>query len=151
MRKPTTVAFLVALTIAAAAVAQQAGIKRTILQRVDVPSSNYETVLGIAEIAAGINAGRHTHPGPETGTVTEGEMVLLIDGQPPKTLKVGDSYQIATGVVHDVKAVSGAKVVADCDAADIGATSALVRSERSPVPIEGGVCREAAVRVNTPK
>jgi quercetin dioxygenase-like cupin family protein len=112
MRKPTTVAFLVALTIAAAAVAQQAGIKRTILQRVDVPSSNYETVLGIAEIAAGINAGRHTHPGPETGTVTEGEMVLLIDGQPPKTLKVGDSYQIATGVVHDVKAVSGAKVVA---------------------------------------
>jgi len=25
---------------------------------------------------------------------------------------VGDSYQIATGVVHDVKATSGAKVVA---------------------------------------
>ena len=106
-------ALVVALAATGLAFAQQAGgIKRSILQRVDVPSSGYETVLGIAEISPGVNAGRHTHPGPETGTVTEGEMVLLIDGQPPKTLKVGDSYQIATGVVHDVNATSGAKVVA---------------------------------------
>jgi quercetin dioxygenase-like cupin family protein len=109
--KRTALVVIVAL-VAGVAVAQQAGIKRTILQRVDVPGTNYETVLGIADIAAGVNAGRHTHPGPETGTVTEGEMVLLIDGQPPKTLKVGDSYQIATGIVHDVKATGGAKVVA---------------------------------------
>ena len=112
MRKTSAVALVAALALAGVAFAQQAGIKRTVLQRVDVPGSTYETVLGVAEIAAGINAGRHFHPGPETGTVTEGEMVLLIDGQPPKTLKVGDSYQIATGTVHDVKAVSGAKVVA---------------------------------------
>ena len=112
MRRTSAIALVAALTLSGFALAQQAGIKRTILQRVDVPGSTYETVLGVAEIAAGINAGRHTHPGPETGTVTDGEMVLLIDGQPPKTLKVGDSYQIATGTVHDVKAVSGAKVVA---------------------------------------
>jgi quercetin dioxygenase-like cupin family protein len=92
--------------------AQAGGIKRTVLQRVDIPGTSYETVLGVAEIAAGINAGRHTHPGPETGTVTEGEMILLIDGQPDKTLKVGESYQIPTGVVHDVRTASGAKVVA---------------------------------------
>lgn len=109
--KRTALVVIVAL-VASVAVAQQAGIKRTILQRVDVPGTTYETVLGIAEIAAGVNAGRHTHPGPETGTVTEGEMVLLVEGQPPKTLKVGDSYQIATGIVHDVKATGGAKVVA---------------------------------------
>ena len=66
----------------------------------------------MAEIAAGINAARHTHPGPETGTVTEGEMILVIDGQPDKTLKVGESYQIPTGVVHDVRTASGVKVVA---------------------------------------
>lgn len=92
--------------------AQPAGIKRTILQRVEIPGTSYETVLGVAEIAAGVNAGRHTHPGPETGTVTEGEMILMIDGQPDKTLKVGESYQIPTGVVHDVRTGSGAKVVA---------------------------------------
>ena len=49
------------------------GIKRTILQKVEVPGTNYETILGMAEIAPGMNAGRHTHPGPETGTVTEGK------------------------------------------------------------------------------
>jgi len=109
--KRAALVFIVAL-VAGAAVAQQTGIKRTILQRVDVPGAPYETVLGIAEISAGSNAGRHTHPGTEIGTVAEGEMVLLIDGQPPKTLKAGDSYQISSGTVHDVKATSGAKVVA---------------------------------------
>ena len=52
--------------------AQAGGIKRTVLQRVDIPGTSYETVLGVAEIAAGINAGRHTHPGPETGTASSG-------------------------------------------------------------------------------
>lgn len=32
--------------------AQPAGIKRTILQRVEIPGTSYETVLGVAEIAA---------------------------------------------------------------------------------------------------
>jgi quercetin dioxygenase-like cupin family protein len=111
---------LVALFAAHSALAQQAapapaspGIKRTILQKVEVPGTNYETILGMAEIAAGGNAGRHTHPGPETGTVTEGEMVLLVDGQPDRTLKPGDSYQIPAGTIHDVKTGTGpAKVVA---------------------------------------
>jgi quercetin dioxygenase-like cupin family protein len=98
---------------APAPAAASPGIKRTILQRVEVPGTNVETILGMAEIAPGMNAGRHTHPGPETGTVTEGEMVLMVEGQPDRTLKVGDSYQIAAGTVHDVKTVSGAaKVVA---------------------------------------
>ena len=113
---PKSIAFaLIALFATGVVVAQQpasSGIKRTVLQRVDVPTTNYETVLGIAEISAGVNAGRHTHPGPETGTVAEGEMILMVEGQPDKTLKVGDSYQIPPGVVHDVKASSGAKVVA---------------------------------------
>jgi quercetin dioxygenase-like cupin family protein len=51
-------------------------------------------------------------PAPETGTVMEGEIVLLIDGQPNRTLKAGDSYQIAAGAVHDIKSASGGKVVA---------------------------------------
>lgn len=113
-------AALVAVIVVGAAHAQQPappaaspGIKRTILQRVEIPGTNFETVLGMAEISPGMNAGRHTHPGPETGTVTEGEMVLMIDGQPDRTLKVGDSYQIPAGTIHDVKTVGGSvKVVA---------------------------------------
>ena len=43
---------------------QTATIKRTPLQKFDVPGMNYETVVGIAEIVPNVNAGRHTHPGP---------------------------------------------------------------------------------------
>jgi quercetin dioxygenase-like cupin family protein len=89
--------------LAFAAFAQQPGIKRTPLQKVEFPDG-YNTVTAIAEVPAGGAAGRHTHPGIETGYVLEGELNLLVDGQPDKTLKAGDSYQIPAGVVHDAKA-----------------------------------------------
>jgi quercetin dioxygenase-like cupin family protein len=88
-------------------------IKRTLLQKVDVPGTNYETVTAIAEIAPGASSGRHTHPGPETGYVIDGEFTLLVDGQPAKSLKAGDSYQIPATTVHDVKSSDkGMKVMA---------------------------------------
>jgi len=90
-------------TFAGIAIAQQSGIKRTPLQKLDFPAG-YNTVTAIAEIPAGGAAGRHTHPGAETGYVLEGELELLIDGQPPKKLKAGDSYQMPEGAVHDAKA-----------------------------------------------
>lgn len=65
---------IVALAGIATASAQQppAGIKRTPLQKIEFPDG-YHTVTGIAEIAPGGAAGRHTHPGIETGYVLEGE------------------------------------------------------------------------------
>jgi quercetin dioxygenase-like cupin family protein len=94
---------VVAFACAGAAVAQQSGIKRTPLQKVEFPDG-YTTITGIAEIPAGGAAGRHTHPGIETGYVLEGDGELLIDGKPPLKLKAGDSYQIPAGAVHDAKA-----------------------------------------------
>jgi quercetin dioxygenase-like cupin family protein len=91
------------LAIAGVAIAQQSGIKRTPLQKVDFPAG-YNTVTAIAELPPGAAAGRHIHPGAETGYVLEGELELLIDGQPPRKLKAGDSYQIPEGAVHDAKA-----------------------------------------------
>ncbi len=88
-------------------------IKRTPLQRFDVPGTSHETVIGLAEIAGNVSIGRHTHPGPESGYVLEGELVLLIDGQPPQPLKVGQSYQVPAGAIHDAKSgPAGAKVIA---------------------------------------
>ena len=92
----------IAVVTTAAAFAQQSGIKRTPLQRIEFPDG-YVTVTGIAEVAAGGAAGRHTHPGIETGYVLEGEADLLIDGKPDLHLKAGESYQIPAGVVHDAK------------------------------------------------
>jgi quercetin dioxygenase-like cupin family protein len=96
-----------------AATQQTQTIKRTALQKFDVPGTNYETVVGIAEISPNVSIGRHTHPGPESGYLLEGEMVLMVQGQPDKPLKAGESYQIPSGAVHDAKTgVQGAKVLA---------------------------------------
>jgi len=93
---------VMSFALAGAAFAQQGGIKRTPLQKVEFPDG-YVTVTGLAELPPGAAAGRHTHPGIETGYVLEGELNLEIDGQPAKLLKPGDSYQIPAGAVHDAK------------------------------------------------
>lgn len=94
--------------------AQNSGpIKRTPLQTFDVPGTNYETVIGIAEIAPSVSIGRHTHFGAESGFVLEGDLVLMVQGEPDKPLKAGQSYAIAPGLPHDAKSgASGAKIIA---------------------------------------
>jgi quercetin dioxygenase-like cupin family protein len=96
-----------------AAANQTANIKRTPLQKFDVPGTNYETVIGMAEIVPNVNIGKHTHPGPESGFMLEGDMTLLVDGQPPLEVKAGQSYKVPPGAVHDAKTgARGAKVLA---------------------------------------
>jgi quercetin dioxygenase-like cupin family protein len=93
---------IVAFACAGAALAQQAGIKRTPLQKAEFPDG-YVTVTAMAEVPPGGSPGRHTHPGLEIGYILEGEADLLVDGKPPQHLKAGDSYQIPAGTVHDAK------------------------------------------------
>jgi quercetin dioxygenase-like cupin family protein len=88
-------------------------IKRTLLQKVDVPTANYETITGIAEISPNVNIGRHTHFGPETGYVMEGDIVLPVEGKPPMPLKGSNCYQVPPGAPHDARSgEEGAKVLA---------------------------------------
>jgi quercetin dioxygenase-like cupin family protein len=85
------------------ALAQQPGIKRTILLRTDEPgSTTHEAVMGVAEIAPGAMAGKHRHPGIEIGYVLEGSVTLEHEGEPPRMLKAGDSFENAPGV-HNAK------------------------------------------------
>lgn len=101
------------LTAMAQSPAEVTPIKRIPLQRFEVPGTLFETVIGIAEIAPKVAIGRHTHPGPESGYVMAGSFELLIDGQAPRLLQAGDSYQVPPGAVHDAKAgPEGAKVIA---------------------------------------
>ena len=115
---PLVLASLLAVMLSFPVAAQQAAsappIKRTVLQRLDVPgSSNYETITGIAEIAPNVNIGRHTHPGAETGYLIDGSMTLIVEGKAPLALKAGDSYQIPVNAIHDAKSTeAGAKVLA---------------------------------------
>jgi quercetin dioxygenase-like cupin family protein len=94
---------VVAFACSGAALAQQGGIKRTPLQKAEFPDG-YVSISGIAEIPAGGTAGRHTHPGIELGYVMEGEGELIVEGQPVRQIKVGDSWTIPAGTPHDAKA-----------------------------------------------
>ena len=76
------------------ALAQQPGIKRTILQRVDAPgSSNYEAIMGISEIPPGATSGKHRHHGIELAYVLEGSVVLQHEGSAPFTVKAGEAIK----------------------------------------------------------
>jgi quercetin dioxygenase-like cupin family protein len=85
--------------------AQQAGIKRTDLQRHDLSAPGREAIQAIVAIAPGATAPRHSHPGEEIIYVLEGLLQYQLDGQPPVTLKAGDVLFIPAGVVHSAKNV----------------------------------------------
>lgn len=86
---------------AGALLAQASGLTRTLVGRADVSVPGREAVVARVEVAPGARAGRHTHPGDEISYLLEGETELLIDGQPPRTVKAGESFVIPAGVVHD--------------------------------------------------
>src|SRR6266508_3231589 len=56
-------------------------VKRTILQKADLPGTNFELIYATVEIAAGFKAGRHFHPGTAMALVVEGEFWFQLDGQ----------------------------------------------------------------------
>ena len=83
--------------------AQAPGIQRTIVKRADVSVPGREAVIAKVEIAPGSAAGRHTHFGEEISYVMEGEMEVLVEGQPPLTVKAGESFVIPNGAKHDAR------------------------------------------------
>jgi quercetin dioxygenase-like cupin family protein len=113
LRKALIAVAAVVPVIVVSAIAQQPSIKRTPLQTVDFPAG-YNVVSAIAEIPAGVCAGRHTHPGVESSYVMEGTAVIKVAGQPDLTVKAGDSFQVPAGVPHDgcTSAGAGVKILA---------------------------------------
>ena len=91
---------------------QTAGLKRTILSRVDGPTPGYETIEAKVEIPAGSVVARHTHFGVETGYVIDGELNLVIEGVGEKKLATGDGFQIQAGVPHGGKNGASPTVIA---------------------------------------
>ena len=78
-----------------------APIKRTILQKADVPGTNLEIIYATVEISAGFKAGRHNHPGVVMTQVIDGDFWLQFDGQPEQILLVGESLTIPDRAVHN--------------------------------------------------
>src|SRR3989475_9610740 len=76
------------------------GVTRKILSQMEGPAPGYQTLLVEATIEAGVAVGRHTHPGIESAYVLEGGFELPVEGQPTRTLKAGDGFQIPPETPH---------------------------------------------------
>jgi quercetin dioxygenase-like cupin family protein len=79
-------------------------ITRTILERLDVPESNYETVIMHIDLTAQANTGLHTHPGFDAAYLLDGDLTVLEYGKQARPIKPGQSWHVRPGVVHEVKA-----------------------------------------------
>lgn len=85
--------------------AQQSGIKRTDLQQHDLGIPGREVVQVRVDVAPGVVAPNHSHPGEEIIYVIEGEFEYQIEGKPAGTLKAGEVLFIPRGANHSAKNV----------------------------------------------
>jgi quercetin dioxygenase-like cupin family protein len=76
------------------------GLTRKILSQMDGPMPGYVTIVAEVEIEASVLVARHTHPGIESGYVVEGGIDLPIEGQPVRSLKPGDGFQVPALTPH---------------------------------------------------
>ena len=84
------------------ALAQQALVRQP-LQKSEFPGDQWATYTTLLTVAPGAPIPRHTHPGIEMIYMIEGETTLIVDGQPERTLKAGDSVTVPAGVPHGGK------------------------------------------------
>ena len=94
------------------AMAQAPGITRTDLQRSDLPNfPGREVMQVLVELAPGVLAPNHSHPGEELVYVVQGSLEYALDGRPPVTLKAGEVLFIPAETPHAVKNVGNSKAV----------------------------------------
>jgi quercetin dioxygenase-like cupin family protein len=60
------------------------------LQRISIPKSPYQMGMGITEFAPNSTKPAQKQTGPELCYVLAGEIVFMVEGQPPRTIKVGE-------------------------------------------------------------
>src|SRR4051812_28398059 len=70
--------------------AQQPGVERTDLQQHDLSVPGREVVQVRVDIAPGVLAPNHSHPGEEIVYVIEGLLEYQLEARPPVTLKAGE-------------------------------------------------------------
>ena len=84
---------------------QQPGVTRTDLQQHDLSVAGREVVQVRVDIAPGVLAPNHSHPGEEIVYVIEGLLEYRLEGKPAVTLKAGEVLFIPAGAIHAAKNV----------------------------------------------
>src|SRR6266550_8234796 len=109
--KPTPMMMGIAMLIAGiasaadVAQAQQAGTRRTDLQRHDLSAPGREVIQVRVDFDPGYVSPKHTHFGEEIIYVLEGALEYQIEGHAPVTVKAGDVVFVPAGKVHQAKNV----------------------------------------------
>ena len=102
----TVVTVLVLIVVAgfAGVLAQNApsapAVKRNLVLKQDMTIPGREAIMAWVEIPVGGAEGKHTHPAEVFVFVLEGTILQEIAGKPDATLKAGDHFYVAPGVVH---------------------------------------------------
>jgi len=86
--------------VATQVAAQTGGLTRKMLGSIDYPGDGKVSILMTVEIAPDAVIARHTHPGVESSVIMEGEVMLEVEGQPARTYKAGEGFQVPPGVPH---------------------------------------------------
>jgi quercetin dioxygenase-like cupin family protein len=97
-----SIAGLIGAGVLHLAQAQQAGTKRTDLQRHDLSAAGREVVQVRVDFDPGYVAPRHTHPGEEIIYVLEGTLEYEIGGH-SVTVKAGDVLFVPAGTPRSAK------------------------------------------------
>jgi quercetin dioxygenase-like cupin family protein len=91
--------------------AQMPGIGRTDVLKHDLGDSAREVVQARVDIAPGLVAPNHSHPGEEIAYVLEGTLEYRLEGKPPVTLNAGEALFIPSGAKHSATNVGSVKAV----------------------------------------
>jgi quercetin dioxygenase-like cupin family protein len=86
------------------------GVRRKILSQMDGPVPGYVTMIVEVELEPGVPVARHTHPGIESSYIIEGNVEVPIEGQPTRSLKPGDAFQVPAGTPHSGGKPSDTKI-----------------------------------------
>ena len=65
-----------------------------------------EAHMWVGEVAPGAATGLHRHPTPRFVYVTEGSVVLEIEGKPPQTFRAGEGFMEGPDIVQNFRNAS---------------------------------------------
>jgi quercetin dioxygenase-like cupin family protein len=76
-------------------------VKRTVLNQQDLPIPGMAVALVRVDLPVGAREGRHQHPGTLMAIVEEGTITLDYEGKPTMQYKVGDTFYVEPGKIHE--------------------------------------------------
>jgi quercetin dioxygenase-like cupin family protein len=117
-RNSAKLVFVVVVAVALsswALVANQAAkpaptVTRTVLNQQDLAVPGYASALVRVDLPVGAREGRHQHPGTLIAMVQEGTMTLDYVGKGEMQFKVGETFYVAPGTIHEGMNKSSAPV-----------------------------------------